>query len=227
MQKHKGAGRTMRIGSSLLGGLRRAGVMALVMLLVGPTLAWQPGAPALAAPAPVVSGLHVVGNQILNGDGQPVRLRGVNRTSGEYACIQNWGIFEGPTSDAAILAMLSWKINAVRIPLNEDCWLDLNTVGIDRAYVGPPYRAAVVDYVTRLTAAGIVVILDLHWAAPGSQRADHQVPMADRNHAPAFWTSVTATFKDNTAVVFDLFRGSTTWCGPGGPSRARARPTTA
>jgi hypothetical protein len=59
--------------------------------------------------------------------------------------------------------------------------------------------------VTRLTAAGIVVILDLHWAAPGSQKANGQIPMADRDHAPAFWTSVANTFKGNTAVAFDLF----------------------
>jgi hypothetical protein len=149
--------------------------------------------------------LHVSGNQILNGSGQPVRLRGVNRTSGEYACIQNWGIFEGSTSDTAIQAMLSWKINAVRVPLNEDCWLDVNTGGISRAYVGATYRNTVVDYVNRLTAAGIVVILDLHWAAPGTQQATDQIPMADRDHAPAFWSSVAGTFKNNTAVVFDLF----------------------
>src|SRR5262249_44197119 len=66
-------------------------------------------------------------------------------------------------------------------------------------------RNAVVDYVTRLTAAGIVIILDLHWAAPGSQRATQQTPMADRDHSPAFWTSIASTFKANTAVIFDLF----------------------
>src|SRR5262249_32288692 len=49
-----------------------------------------------------ISGLHVVGNQIRNGAGQPVRLLGVNRSGTEYACIQGWGIFDGP-SDAASL----------------------------------------------------------------------------------------------------------------------------
>ena len=101
--------------------------------------------------------------------------------------------------------MLTWKINAVRIPLNEDCWLNVNTGGLDPQYVGANYRNAVIDYVNRLTAAGIVVILDLHWAAPGTQKATGQVPMADRDHSPAFWTSVATTFKSNTAVIFDLF----------------------
>ena len=197
----------MRLGSGVRNRLNKASVRALlVLLLLLPGLLWPAETPpALAAPAPAISGLHVSGNQILNGSGQTVRLRGVNRTSGEYACIQNWGIFEGSTSDTAIQAMLSWKINAVRVPLNEDCWLDVNTGGISRSYVGATYRNTVVDYVNRLTAAGIVVILDLHWAAPGTQKATDQIPMADRDHAPAFWSSVAGTFKNNTAVVFDLF----------------------
>src|SRR3954447_21037128 len=196
----------MGLGSSVLRSGRRVVVRAvLVLALLLPSLLWPYETPALAAPAPAISGLHVFGNQILNGSGQVVRLRGVNRTSAEYACIQNWGVFEGETNDTAIQAMLSWKINAVRVPLNEDCWLDVNTGGIQRQYVGTSYRNAVTDYVTRLTAAGIVVILDLHWAAPGTQKATDQIPMADRDHAPAFWTSMASTFKGNTAVLFDLF----------------------
>ena len=187
----------------------RAVSLSLALVLVLAIQPW-PAAPhtVLAAPPPAITGLHASGKQILNASGQPVRLRGVNRTSGEYACIQNWGNFEGATNDQAIQAMLSWKINVVRIPLNEDCWLDVNTGGIDRAYVGESYRNAVIEYVNRLTTAGIVVILDLHWAAPGTQQAIGQIPMADRDHAPAFWTSVANTFKTNTAVIFDLFNES-------------------
>ncbi|MFN8632423.1 MAG: cellulase family glycosylhydrolase [Chloroflexota bacterium] len=185
--------------------IRAVGVSLLLLTLLWTHAPVPPEPTALAAPAPAIAGLRVSGNQILNGAGQPIRLRGVNRTSGEYACIQNWGIFEGPTDDTAIQAMLSWKINAVRIPLNEDCWLDVNTTGIDRQYVGTSYRNAVTDYVNRLTAAGIVVILDLHWAAPGTQKANQQLPMANRDHSPAFWSSVAGTFKTNSAVIFDLF----------------------
>jgi hypothetical protein len=187
---------------------RRAGrtlSLSVVLILLAAILAGRPETPALAAPPPAISGLHASNNQILNALGQPVRLRGVNRTSGEYACIQNWGIFEGPVTDQAIQAMVSWHLTAVRIPLNEDCWLDVNTGGIDRSYVGTSYRNAVIDYVTRLTNAGLIVILDLHWAAPGTQQATGQIPMADRDHGPAFWTSVATTFKSNTAVIFDLF----------------------
>jgi len=136
--------------------------LVLVSMLVWSVLPGQAPTPAVAAPAASVAGLHAVGNQILNASGQVVRLRGVDVTSAEYASIQDFGIFVNPTDDAGVQALLSWKINVVRIPLNEDCWLDINTGGISREFVGDNYRNAVVAYVDRLTAAGIAVILDLH-----------------------------------------------------------------
>ena len=65
----------------------------------------------------------------------------------------------------AIAAMTSWHINAVRLPLNEDCWLGIN--GAPARYSGARYRAAIRAYVARLNHAGLYVILDLHWSAPG------------------------------------------------------------
>jgi hypothetical protein len=190
-------------GVGSIGSRRLLGMLAFTLVLT--SLASQPQAPVWAGPAPAITGLHASGKHILNAAGERVRLRGVNRTSAEYACIQGWGIFEGPITDQAIKAMLSWKINAVRIPLNEGCWLDVNTQGIDRQYVDAAYRNTVVDYVNRLTAVGMVVILDLHWSGPGSQKAIGQLPMANRDHSVQFWTSIANTFKSNTAVIFDLF----------------------
>jgi hypothetical protein len=130
-------------------------------------------------------------------------LLGVNRSGAEYACIHGWGFIDGPTTEAAITAMTSWQINAVRIPLNEDCWL-----GINRAppwYSGARYQAMIRDYVARLNKAGLYVILDLHWNAPGAEQATQQQPMADLDHAPAFWSSVARAFKADPAVIFDLY----------------------
>ena len=57
-----------------------------------------------------------------------MRLLGVNRSGAEYACVEEGKIFDGPTDWASIKAMKSWKINAVRVPLNESCWLGINGV---------------------------------------------------------------------------------------------------
>ena len=54
--------------------------------------------------------IHVDGNRLVDGNGAPLRLLGVNRSSFEYACAQGWGFNEGPTDAAAIAAMKAWKI---------------------------------------------------------------------------------------------------------------------
>jgi aryl-phospho-beta-D-glucosidase BglC (GH1 family) len=53
--------------------------------------------------------------------------------------------------------------------------------------------------------AGLYVVLDLHWNAPGTALATSQQPMADADHAPAFWSSVARTFAADPAVIFDLY----------------------
>jgi hypothetical protein len=164
--------------------------------------AWSPPAADAQGPA-AITGLHVVGNQIVNGADQPVRLRGVNRSGTEYACIQGWGIFDGPADAASIRAIVSWHTNAVRVPLNEDCWLGIN--GVSPAHGGAAYQAAIANYVSLLNAAGLIVILELHWAAPGAQPATGQLPMPNLDHSPAFWSQVATAYKTNSAVIFELF----------------------
>ena len=163
------------------------------------TTTTTPNNPGGAAPA-----LHVVGNHLVTSSGTPVQLRGVNRPGPEYAAAEGDGVFDGPTDDnASIEAIKSWNVNAVRVPLNEDSWLGIN--GVNPAFNGAPYRAAIVDYVNRLNAEGIVAIVNLHFSAPGTTVPDDQSPMADEDHSPAFWQSVASTFADNHSVIFDVF----------------------
>ena len=99
--------------------------------------------------------------------------------------------------------MRSWGINAVRVPLNEHCWLGLGDV--PAAYSGANYRAAIAAWVATLRAAGLYVILDLHWSAPPGFPADRQRPMPDRDYAPTFWRQVATTYGKDGAILFDLF----------------------
>lgn len=161
-----------------------------------------------AAPA-----LRVVGNRLVTQSGAPYRLLGVNRSSGEFACIQGNGMWDGPTDQATIDAMKRWNVRMVRIPLNEECWLGRSSVPATGTS-GAAYQQAVKDYVNRLVANGINVILDLHWTfgqytGPGAGCADTaatcQKPMPDAQLTPMFWTQVATAFKGNNAVIFDLF----------------------
>jgi hypothetical protein len=100
--------------------------------------------------------------------------------------------------------MRAWNVNSVRVFLNEDCWLAIN--GVDSAYAGTPYIEAIKNYVALLEHNGMTPILDLQLAAPGTTLANYpQLPMADRDHSPAFWISVAQTFGQDTAVIFDLY----------------------
>jgi endoglucanase len=146
-----------------------------------------------------VRGLHVDGNHLLNGAGHPVRLHGVNRSGTEYACIQGWGIFDGPSSAASVKAIRSWHANIVRIPLNEDCWLGIN--GVHAAYAGQNYIKAIVSYVNLLQANGMYAELSLIWGAPASNRATYQPGAPDADHSPAMWASMASTFKNNPNVI--------------------------
>jgi len=99
--------------------------------------------------------------------------------------------------------MLEWKINAVRIPLNEHCWLGIN--GVSPQQGGENYKRAVGDYVQRLLNHGLYVILDLHWTLNGGGLAKGQQPMPNKEHSIAFWQSCASYFKDKHNVIFDLF----------------------
>ena len=118
-------------------------------------------------------------------------------------CVQGNGIFDGPHDYSLVNSFRAWKANAVRVPLNEDCWLNIN--GIDPKYAGQNYINNIVGYVNMFTNEGFAVILDLHWSAPGSQKADGQRPMPDHDHSYTFWQSVAGTFSSNDKVIFELF----------------------
>ena len=176
-----------------------------------PSASASASASATGTPGPAPA-LHVSGNHLVDTAGHVVTLHGVDRSGAEFACIQNTGLFDGPVDQTSVTAMTSWHINAVRVPLNEDCWLGTN--GVNSAYAGANYISAIRTYVALLEKNGLNVILDLHWtdgvytgSSSGCSGATAvcQKPMPDAAGAVPFWTSVASTFKGDDAVVFDLF----------------------
>ncbi len=143
-------------------------------------------------------------------EGTPVVLHGVNRSGTEYQCVKGYGIFDGPDTEVSVQAIASWKVNAVRVPLNESCWLNVNANGdsgpkVLPQFAGNNYKAAIQHYVSLLHKYNIYPILELHWVGYGTTLATGQLPMPDADHALDFWTDVTTTFKDDLGVVFELF----------------------
>jgi hypothetical protein len=191
------------------------------------TSSWTISAPAPSpspsptpAPSSALTGLHVVmgsggvNGHIVNGAGQNVQFHGVNHTYTEDSCTTAGGgsFSDGHLTQVDLDVMKQWKINIIRVPLNEDCWLGINGV----PFGGSKYQAAVQAYVNLITSNGMAVILDLHWAAPGttqSQQGLEQVTMADSDHALTFWSQVAAIYASkgatdtstNSMILFDLF----------------------
>jgi hypothetical protein len=156
-----------------------------------------------ASAAPMEPWITVKGSQLVDKSGEDIRLIGINRGGFEAPCQLGRSIFEGPDDPASIAAMKSWHINAVRLPLNETCWLGIS--GLDPRYSGAPYREAVKSYVQMLGQEGLYVILDLQVAAPAGTLAGELIPMPDEDHSPEFWRSVATEFSGNHGLLFDLF----------------------
>jgi hypothetical protein len=145
--------------------------------------------------------------------GATYRLLGVNRSGGEFACIQGNGMWNGPMDQASVTAIRSWKVRAVRVPLNEECWIGNSDVPAGGTS-GAAYQTEVKNYVNLLIANGITPIVEMHWnfgqytgpsAGCSDAKATCQKPMPDAQNAPSFWTGVANAFKGNNAVIFDLF----------------------
>ena len=173
-------------------------VIGLVLFGLAGSLVTVPAAQAVAlAPTPVVQGKNLVDSRT-NTVFVP---RGVNWPSFEYACWQGWG-YSGSNSLAEAQAIASWKINTVRLPLNQDCWLGRGGSPANGTKAG--YRAAVLSWVQTLNSVGLVVILDLHSSAPSTSVAHGQRAMADAQSIE-FWQSVATDYSANKSVIFDLF----------------------
>lgn len=181
-------------------------VIALLLFSAAAFVVLQ--APGHAKAASVPTGLHVVGNQLEDGSGHIIVPHGVDRMGTEYQCTKSATNaptdFDGPVDQASVSAMLTWDVNIVRVPLNEDCWLGINGFPANN-HTAAQYQSDIVSWVNLLNSNGLIVILDLHWNNGGTNQSTGQEMMPDLDHAPAFWTSVANTFKNNSSVIFDLY----------------------
>lgn len=146
--------------------------------------------------------LKIQGRKLVNGAGEPVQTRGINRAIYESRCIFDAsGNADGPEDQASVTAMLTWKIDIVRVTLNEDCWLGIN--GLPLSGNAAAYRQEVKGYVQLLRHNRLYVMLTPHETAPGTFKSTQIDNMPDADHLRAFWTSVSATFKADHGILFD------------------------
>jgi hypothetical protein len=198
--------------------LRRAALIVMVVTIsagmiggcnsvAGRSVAGRAAGPDAAA---VGLSVEVRGTELVDGAGTALQLRGVSASGLESVAMQGWNHADPWGGWQPVWKELqAWHVNVVRLPLNEASWLGYTCIDGNGAHRNPDpggnYRSTVERTVSEANAAGIYVILDLQWSAPGNYCPLGQNQMADADHAPAFWTSVATTFKNDRAVLFELF----------------------
>ena len=151
------------------------------------------------------------GGHFINAKGDIIQVRGVN-VSGLESGIIFGGTDYWASSNLGgrpnFTKIAAWKANAVRLPLNEDSWLGLTVTdqaGTTLALNGAGYQAEVKATVAAANAAGLYVILDLHWTAPSNFAANTQNTFLNSTNSLNFWSSVATAFQANQAVMFEVF----------------------
>ncbi len=128
--------------------------------------------------------LHVVGNQIVNTENNPVWLQGVNIVSLE------WSAGGERVMKSSLVAVEDWKANAIRLPVKEEYWFGKAAAQKDG---GAAYRQLIENVITLVANRGAYVVLDLHrFRAPKDEHV-------------AFWKDAAKAYKNHPAVLFDLF----------------------
>jgi hypothetical protein len=155
-------------------------------------------------------GYYVEGPKIYDAMGRPHVFHGLDRPSLEW----NWSGEKLSMDDYRLMA--SWKANVVRLSLNQGFWLPGSAV------YAAGYERIVEQNVASIEAAGMDVILDLHWSDRGNLASTPaQQKMADQNSV-TFWRAVAEKFKGDGRVIFELYNEphDVTWdvWKNGGPS---------
>ena len=156
---------------------------------------------------------YVQGAQVLDGNGNPLLLRGAQIES-PFNYIAGWNSGNSITKDlnsAVFNAMVqNWKMNVLRLPISN--WI----------YAKAPdkYLSLLDTVVQQANAAGLYVILDLHDDAKSGSPYGENANLPKTEDVP-FWKAIASHYKNNAMVMFDVFNepqtiGWSTWLHGGG-----------
>jgi hypothetical protein len=184
--------------------------------------------------------IAVNGNSLINGAGEVIQLRGSNIQAHALAMIKgnadaSGGGVDGPNDapKGPNLAFLKkWKMNAIRIGINEASWLGYQcySTGVNGngatgwikqvPNTGPnSYQQQITQQIASLNSIGCYVTLTLAATNPGRSAPGGQDFMANQDNSINCWESIAATYGyphgtalkrnggtvDDRSVVFELF----------------------
>lgn len=165
----------------------------------------------LAAPPDLkVNGIYL--QTISNGCN--VRLVGVDICGDEWSA-DSYGPPNGSGGDmvqSVNSAITTWKSNCLRIPLDQDFWFGYSdgnskSSSTQNASYQTKYQTFIDNVVAAASAQNAYVELDLHWSGSGNWGSSVNVKQQNMpdDHSADFWKDVAARYKNNPAVLFDLY----------------------
>ena len=178
------------------------------------------------------------GGALINGSNATIQLRGANIQNYTSSLITGATDASGGTTanDQArgpnTAALAKWKMNAIRIGINEASWLGYNCYTTNAngdgatGWINPDPLTGANSYVEQITAQiaalnaiGCYVILTLAFSNPGRSAALGQDYMANQDNSISCWQSIAATYGypngtalkrnggavDDRSVMFELY----------------------
>ena len=143
---------------------------------------------------------YQVNQNVIQYNGKNFWPHGVDRDTTEWSCSGQTADGSGygvPAGDFTTMKN-KWGANIVRIALNEDFW------DPDGNEYCSSYKSNIEAAVASARAAGLVVVLDLHWSDAGGTARAAQQCMADA-HSDEMWKDLATIYKGDSGVWFELY----------------------
>jgi endoglucanase len=152
-----------------------------------------------------LAALGTLGNRIISlATGEPILLRGVNRSGLEYAGPDEEGFLSGASLSRSEIEFIvkQWRSNIIRLPFNQDFVLRGRRGGS-----GEEYQRAIDQVISWASLFGAYTLLDLQWLDAdrvyGGNR-NFVAPLPNINSLE-LWTTLARRYQGEPAVLYDLF----------------------
>ncbi len=152
-----------------------------------------------------LAALGTSGNRIISiATGEPILLRGVNRSGLEYAGPDEQGFLSGASFSRPEIEFIvkEWRCNIIRLPFNQDFVLRGR-----QGRSGEDYQKAIDQVIYWASLFGAYTLLDLQWLDADRVYGGNRNFVAPLPNIESLelWTTLARRYRNEPAVLYDLF----------------------